>query len=155
MTGGTNGLPGVPSVRLFGIEIRDRLVRRVGEYSPSPSVLTINHYEAPAVTRWLEKDHPVTLRDLLRNPDEREQKIPSFVFMLKRGKQVSYVPDLDVELKVGDQVGLLSRSKGLQQLTTTLHHDASLEYLCTAETVPTTWLWRKLRAARKRVTRRR
>ena len=137
------------------IEIRDRLVRRVGEYSPSPSVLTINHYEAPAVTRWLEKDHPVTLRDLLRNPDEREQKIPSFVFMLKRGKQVSYVPDLDVELKVGDQVGLLSRSKGLQQLTTTLHHDASLEYLCTAETVPTTWLWRKLRAARKRVTRRR
>lgn len=132
-----------------GARIRDQMVRRIGDVSPIPSVLTINHYEAPAVTRWLEAGEQVTLRDLLRNPDDRDAKIFSFVFMLKRGKRISYVPDLEEPLKVGDQVGLLSRTRGLQALNSTLHHDASIEYLCTAQTVPSTWLWRQLREARR------
>ncbi len=132
-----------------GARIRDQMVRRIGDVSPIPSVLTINHYEAPAVTRWLEAGEQVTLRDLLRNPDDRDAKIFSFVFMLKRGKRISYVPDLEEPLKVGDQVGLLSRTRGLQALNSTLHQDASIEYLCTAQTVPSTWLWRQLREARR------
>jgi len=132
-----------------GARIRDQMVRRIGDVSPIPSVLTINHYEAPAVTRWLEAGEQVTLRDLLRNPDDRDAKIFSFVFMLKRGKRISYVPDLEEPLKVGDQVGLLSRTRGLQALKSTLHQDASIEYLCTAQTVPSTWLWRQLREARR------
>jgi branched-chain amino acid transport system permease protein len=49
VTGGTNGLPGVPSVRLFGIEIRDRLHLFVFTWS----VLILGALVAYQVTRGL------------------------------------------------------------------------------------------------------
>ncbi|MCI0429028.1 MAG: branched-chain amino acid ABC transporter permease, partial [Rhodospirillales bacterium] len=49
VTGGTNGLPGVPSVRLFGIEIRDRLHLFMFVWS----VLTVGAVVAYQVNRGL------------------------------------------------------------------------------------------------------
>ena len=124
--------------------LRDRLVDRVGPWCPVPKILRIDSHDAPAITRWFERGNAITISDLLHDPDDRERLIPAFCYMHRRGDTITYLPQADVELQAGDQIGFLARNQGLDALRETLTSDASLEYLVTSKDVPTTWLWRKL-----------
>lgn len=126
------------------LEVRERITARVGQWCPITRIVPIEAHAAPAVCRWLDRGHEVSIADLLRDPDDRDQPIESFPYLHKRGDEVTYLPDPGTLLLKGDQVGLLSRSRGMSQLNGTLFSDASVEYLCTARSVPDAWFWRVL-----------
>lgn len=124
------------------LEVRQRITDRVGESCPIPRLMTVLPHEAPAVCRWLDRGHEVSIADLLRDPDDRDHPISVFPYMHKRGDEITYLPDPQTPLRKGDQVGLLGRDRGLSQLDAIAYSDASVEYLCTARAVPDTWFWR-------------
>lgn len=125
-------------------ELRDRIVARVGKWCPAPKKVHLTMREAPAMVRWMRQGRVLTVGDFLRDPDDRDQAIPAYCHMLKRGDQVVYDPSPDRELVEGDELGLLTRNRALGQLQDTLFSDASLTYTCHGRTVPSTWLWRRL-----------
>lgn len=128
--------------------VREKIVARVDRWCPLSERYTIDSHDAPAVARWISRGHTVTIDDLLRHPDDRDQPVAAFCHLLRRGDQVVHLPDGSTPLQVGDQVGLLARAKGLEQLHQTLFSDATVQYSCTGEQVPSTWVWRQLRARR-------
>lgn len=124
--------------------LRDRMVERMGPWCPTAHLLTIDHVEAPAVSHRLERDLPVTIDDLLRDPDDRDQPIPALCYLLARDGKHTFLPDGSTELRPGDRVGLLARASALLALRETVTADATLAYLVTGREVPSTWLWRRL-----------
>ncbi|ROR54734.1 ion channel [Luteococcus japonicus] len=127
------------------LALRERITSRLDRWCPIPRLIPITQHSAPAVFRWLDRGHKVTLDFLLRDPDDRDHPIEAIPYMLKRGDEITYLPSMDSEVRIGDEVGLLCRGRGLSQLNATLYSDASVEYLCTAREVPSTWVWRMLR----------
>ncbi|MGO4957850.1 NAD-binding protein [Luteococcus sp. Sow4_B9] len=127
------------------LDLRTRITARLDEWCPIPKLIPMNPHAAPAVCRWLERGHSVTIADLLRDPEDREQMIGAYPYLHKRGSRVTYDPPLDTVLRRGDELGLLTRTRGLAQLNDTLYSDAAVEYLCTAHEVPSTWVWRQVR----------
>lgn len=125
--------------------VRDAMVERLGEYSPSATRLQLGGRQAPAVCRWLDRGKTLTLGQLLSDPDDRDQKIDVFCSVLVRDGAMTYVPSRDTELKVGDELGLLVRTKGNTVLSHNLYHDEAVEYLATGIEVPSTWLWRRIK----------
>lgn len=125
--------------------VRDAMVERLGEYSPTATRLQLDGRQAPAVCRWLDRGKTLTLGQLLSDPDDRDQKIDVFCSLLVRDGAMTYVPSRDTELKVGDELGLLVRTKGNTVLSHNLYHDEAVEYLATGIEVPSTWLWRRIK----------
>lgn len=130
------------------VVLRERITERLDQWCPVPRMVPITSHVAPAVCRWLERGHTVTLDDLLRDPDDRSRPIEALPYMFKRGEWISYLPEGDIRLEPGDEIGLLCRNRGIGQLNDTLFSDASVEYLCTAHEVPSTWVWRALKSRR-------
>ncbi len=128
-----------------------RLVDRCGSGSPDPFILVVDAHSAPALVRWLGH-HELTIRDLLRHPDDREKSTGNAVLALNRGGEIAFDPDPDSALEVGDQLLLVSRARGFSALREVLFHDAAVEYVATGHSVPATWIWRRLtgRQARPR-----
>ncbi|WP_420176423.1 potassium channel family protein [Luteococcus sp. OSA5] len=131
------------------LDLRTRITARLDEWCPISKLIPLTPHQAPAVCRWLDRGEQVTIADLLRDPDDREQAISAFAYLHKRGSRITYEPSLDTVLRRGDEVGLLTRTRGLAQLNDTLYADAAIEYVCSGREVPRTWAWRVLSRHRK------
>lgn len=122
---------------------------RLGNYSPTAIKLVLDGRGAPAVCRWLDKGNTLTLGQLLSDPDDRDQPIDVYPSVLVRDGLTQFVPDLRTPLQVGDELGLLVRTRGNTSLSHNVFHDEAVEYLATGESVPSTWLWRQFRDRRR------
>ncbi|XVX20601.1 NAD-binding protein [Actinomycetota bacterium] len=122
----------------------DRLVDRCDTTAPRRDLYVLDGKEAPAAHRWMTRGRDLTLRDLLRDPDDREQPLAIVPLMLIRGTEVAFTPDESVRLEPGDQLLLAGRPRALGDLSEGLFYDSVIEHLATGANVPDTWLWRKL-----------
>lgn len=128
--------------------VRDHLLNRCGRRTPERDVITLSPAHAPAVAGWLQRGQTLTLRDLMRTPDDRETPLPLAAIELIRDGHSRFMPEEDTPLALGDQVLLLGKPGGLSQLGEICHYRATVEYLATGRDVPLTWAWRQLTARR-------
>lgn len=122
--------------------VLDAMIKRLGERTPTAGEVTLNSQDAPAVVRWLESGRDLSVRDLLRHPDDRDDSIAVFPTVLTRDGDVRYLPDADTSLEVGDKLGFMFRTRGKGLLKQTLNYDTVVEYLATGVYRPATWLGR-------------
>lgn len=120
-----------------------RLVDRCGSGSPDPYGLTLDSRSAPAVVRWLHHD-TLTVRDLLRHPDDREDSTANAVLGITRDGEIAFDPDPDTPLQVGDELLLVSHHRTWYAMRDVLFNDGAIEYVVTGNQVPNTWIWRRL-----------
>lgn len=125
-------------------EVRDRVVRRSGRVTPERDVIEIVPRHAPAIVRWLAGGRELTIRDFLRDPDDREVPLPVSVLMLVRGDELLLAPDEDTPLQRDDKVLVVGKANGIGDLSMALFQESAVAYVVTGEQVPSTWVWRKL-----------
>jgi Trk K+ transport system NAD-binding subunit len=133
----------------WATEVRDHLLERCGKRTPQRDVITLSADHAPAVADWLRRGNTLTLRDLMRQPDNRETMLPVAALVLIRDGETQFTPTEDTPLAVDDQVLLLGKPGGLSQAREICHYPATVEYLATGRDVPLTWAWSKLTARRR------
>jgi voltage-gated potassium channel len=119
------------------------LESRCGNYSPVPSMLSLDSREAPAVVDWLGRGE-LTVSDLTRDPEDRERHVPVVVAVLVREGEVVPFPDGATTLRPGDELMLYCGPSGRALLREVLFNDAAAEYAATGRRVPATWIWRRL-----------
>ncbi len=121
--------------------ILDRLVVRIGTESPDHGRVTIADRDTPAVRRWL-RNRTLSIKDLLRDPEDREKTLQVMVVeMLRRGVRTVLPPD-DLELQIGDKLVFVGRPQALTDLGEAMYDDSTLQYLVTGRDVPTSLVWR-------------
>jgi voltage-gated potassium channel len=99
--------------------------------------------EAPSLGPWLDRGG-LQLGDLLRSPDDREERLPAVPLLLGRGEESVLAPDDGVVLRPGDELLLAGRPVARRALEKSLMVDSVPEYLVSGRRVPSGWLWRRL-----------
>lgn len=126
-----------------------RIVARVGRGSPDTDRLVLDAAQAPAVTRWLRQGRTLRLGDLFRHPDDREIKVQALPVTVIRNGVDAFVPDLDLELCVGDTIVAVGRPNAFDIMSQALYYEQTVEYLATGVQVPDTWVGRVLTRRRR------
>jgi voltage-gated potassium channel len=103
----------------------------------------LNPQEAPALQGWLSAGQ-VRLGDLLRNPDDREERLHAVPLLVQRGEDAELAPDEDFVLAPDDEILLVGWLAARRALDTTLTVPAAWGYVVTGRHVPVSWVWRKL-----------
>jgi Trk K+ transport system NAD-binding subunit len=89
-------------------------------------------------------DPPLTLDHLLRDPDDRQQRLKATPLLLRSKGRDRLLPDEHTPLRPGDVV-LFAGAAGVEGLQRrTLADDAAIDYLRTGRDPPRTWLGRML-----------
>lgn len=127
--------------------IMDRLIARAGDGAPDSARITLDAAHAPAAVRWMRQG-TFTIRDLVRDPEDRDRPIACLPVMVVRGEGLGCLPPDDFELQPGDRVLVLGRPDAIEEVKDNLFHDHVVEYLATGRVVPSTWVWRAIRGAR-------
>ena len=120
-----------------------KMADRCGQHLAALWKVRLTAREAPALQRWLAEG-AVTVGDLLRSPDDREQELDAMVLLLLRGDQSILTPDADLVLEPDDQVLIAGRSTSRRALDTTLVVEPVCDYVITGERQPVGVVWRAL-----------
>jgi voltage-gated potassium channel len=121
----------------------DRLSGECGDRLGALFKVRLNSTEAPSLGRWLA-DGSLLLGDLLRSPDDRDQRLPVVPVLLLRDGQSVLAPDDGFVLRADDELLLAGRPVSRRALEKTLMVDSVPAYLVTGRRVPSGWLWRRL-----------
>ncbi|MEN3298195.1 NAD-binding protein [Pseudonocardia sp.] len=124
----------------------DRLTSHCGRHMQELWKVRLNHEESPALTGWLASGE-ATIGDVLRDPDDREQRLPIVVLMVLRGDDAVMAPDDDFVLAPGDELLLYGTAPARRAFSSTMLVDGAAEYVRTGRHVPTGWLWRRFTRA--------
>ena len=116
---------------------------RCGQHLAALWKVRLTAREAPALQRWLVEGE-VTVADLLRSPDDREQELDAMVLLLMRGDHSILTPDGDTVLEPDDQVLVAGRPTSRRALDTTLVVEPVCDYVITGERQPVGTVWRAL-----------
>jgi hypothetical protein len=81
--------------------------------------------------------------DVLRDPDDRDQRLSALVLMVLRDGECLLVPDDDLVLQVGDELLLAGPAAARRGLDATMLVVGAASYVRTGKRVATGWLWRK------------
>lgn len=129
-------------------QLLDRLRARCGAGTPDRIHVELTHEDAPAVMRWLGHD-ALTIGDLVRDPDDRDERLAVVPLVLVRHDGMVFAPSDDEPLARGDELLLAGSQPEFAALHGTLFYDAQVEYVATGREVPTAWVWRALTRTRR------
>jgi voltage-gated potassium channel len=124
-------------------ELIDRLTGLCGDHLEALWKIRLSAEEAPAAQRWLASGE-ARLGDLLRNPEDREERLHAIVLLVLRKREAVLAPDADFVLQRDDELLLAGWAAARRVLATTLVVDSVLEHVVTGRRVPSSWIWRKL-----------
>jgi Trk K+ transport system NAD-binding subunit len=99
--------------------------------------------EAPALTGWLAGGD-ARLGDLMRDPDDREERLEAVPLMVLRGDECVMAPPDDFVLAEGDEMLMAGRPGARRELGMTMLVDTVREYVVSGRHVPASWIWRRL-----------
>jgi voltage-gated potassium channel len=133
----------------WAAEVIERLTEHCGRQLGALWKVRLNEVEAPSLGPWLARGD-LRLGDLLRSPEDREERLPAVTPLVLRGDTCTVTPGEDFVLDAGDQLLIAGRAAARRTLSTTLMVDAVPEYLVSGRRVPSSWIWRRLTRASPR-----
>ncbi|MCL4185812.1 MAG: NAD-binding protein, partial [Burkholderiaceae bacterium] len=102
-------------------EVIHQLRKRGGTRAPATWSVKLDDAQAPAVIeRLADTDRPLTIGDLLRDPDERQEKLPALALLVLRDGRETLLPGEDFALAGGDEILFAGRSRASRRMTATL-----------------------------------
>lgn len=103
---------------------------------------------APALRRSLS-DGTLTVGDLMRDPEDRDQQLPVVVLMLQHPDGTALLgPGPGEPIRMGDQIMIAGQPSARRDLETTLIDESVMEYVLNNRHVPSSWVWRQLKGRR-------
>ncbi len=123
----------------------DRLTSLCGEALQAVWKVRLTAAEAPAVQSWLAEGE-ARLGDLLRDPDDRDERLHAVPLLLARGDGSEDVmaPDDDAVLRVDDELLLVGWPASRRLLDSTLLNGPTSSYVLRGRHVPASWVWRTI-----------
>ncbi|MBY6204167.1 NAD-binding protein [Halomonas denitrificans] len=116
---------------------------------PEISAGRISARRAPAVARVLADDRPVPVGVLLRDPGNRERRLPLSVLMIARDDEQLVFPDESTPLRSGDRLLLAGRPGVAKRVINLMENDQALAYALTGEEILQGWFWDWLQRRRQ------
>jgi hypothetical protein len=126
----------------WAAQVIGRLTEQCSTHLQALWKVKLNDAEAPALGRWLPRGD-VRLGDLMRNPEDRNQRLHAVPLLVLRDSACVLTPGDDFVLAAEDQMLLAGRPSARRALETTLMIDARPEYVIFGRHVPSSWIWRR------------
>jgi voltage-gated potassium channel len=123
----------------------DRLTQQCGRHLDALWKIRLTPGEAPALVRWLASGQ-VTLRDILRDPDDRDMRLEAVPLLLLRDGESRLAPADDTALAVDDELLLAGQPAARRELERTMMLDAAAHFVISGRHVAESWIWRRLTA---------
>jgi voltage-gated potassium channel len=136
----------------WSAELGGRLATRCGEHLQALWKVRLTPQEAPVLVDRLGAGG-IALGDLLRNPEDRAERLHAVVLLVLRGDEAFLAPQADFVVAPGDELLLAGRPGARRALSTILEVEAVLEYVLSGRRMPTSWIWRRLSSAPERSAR--
>ncbi|HSS66762.1 MAG TPA: NAD-binding protein [Gammaproteobacteria bacterium] len=133
----------------------DELRENVGSDTvPRLWTVNIDKRSAPAILQVIENEGSVSLRDVFRDPAERERRLACVALVVRSGKEIRVMPDQFYRIRSGDEILLCGGDKDLHLLEATLHNEYTLKYLISGDDEPRgyvmQWIMRRLNGGQPR-----
>lgn len=143
------------------IDLIHRIKDRCGQFMKDVWNVELSAWEAPALAGYLDPTAvpprqrrirhagqvgrvPLTIHDLFRDPDDRDDRLPVVPLMLLRDGQATIAPSDDTELHLDDELLVAGTRVAQRELHTTLLSEGTAQYVITGARMPESWIWRNL-----------
>ena len=127
----------------WACELVSRIAALVQDRVPYTWQVEMDEDSAYALCDAEERGLPVTLGDLLKDPRDRDDALPSIPLLLEHNAQRELSPDLGVRIRMGDRLLLCGRPESRRRMDYTLQNINALRYVLTGEDLPEGWVWRQ------------
>ena len=132
----------------FARDLLAKLLRHQAEDSPEFTGGRISAKRAPAIARAIDAGIKVPVSTLLRDPRNRDSRLPLEVVLLRRDGEDILCPDDDVALELGDRILLAGHNGAALRVRSALENDRILEYLLVGVDRRSGWVWQRWHARR-------
>jgi voltage-gated potassium channel len=122
-----------------------RLQAACGEPAPAIWSVTLNIADAPAMYHLLMDHGRATVRDLLRQPSNRDETLACVPLFLQRTDEAVELPGDGFVLQPGDRLLFAGRNWAREQQQSLLRSDKVRDYVLTGRDPPVSWIWRRLK----------
>lgn len=129
-------------------ELLSRIAAVVGDTVPEVWDIELSQTNAVAVRQAIDQGREITLRDLIRDPRDRDTDLPCIPLLL--GGTEALLPDPDALVFPGDRILFCGAPGSRQRQTLALRNLNVLNYLLTGEDRPNGLFWRWLAGRRQR-----
>ena len=113
----------------FVHHVLNDLRNRVGDARPHLWTAEISGESAPALAGLVEDGRAVSLGELLRDPTDRDKRLPCVPLVIESGGEVTVMPVLSTPVKLGDQILFCGAYHVPHLLDATLSNEYTLRYL--------------------------
>ncbi len=121
-----------------------RLSAVIGEEVPDIWHYTIDEEHTPAITSLLQEGTAITLDELLRDPRERDERLPCLPLLILRKQEEMLFPACELQLEEGDMLLFAGHIDAFQRMKWVMRNINALRYVQTGEEHPAGYLWRFL-----------
>ena len=123
----------------------DRLQALIGVDAPEIWRCTVNRIDAPACHEALGRaDYPITLRDLCRDPTDRERHLECAPLLVLRASTSLILPDEALPLQRDDEILFAGRPAARSAQRSVLVNLNARDYAVRGVDLPGGWLWQRL-----------
>jgi Trk K+ transport system NAD-binding subunit len=133
----------------WACELVSRIAAIVHEQVPHVWEIQVDDAHAHAVYESTEKGGVVSLGDLLRDPRDRERRLPAIALLALHNGQRELLPSDEFRLRKGDRVLFCGRVCARSRMRWTLQNIHALSYSMTGGSVPEGAVWRWLSSLRR------
>lgn len=119
-----------------------RLSAVVGDSRPHVWSATINHSNAPAVSKSLDFGRSIKITHLTQDPGDRKAKLRCVPLLLIRDNQETLLPEDELEIKIGDKLLFCGTYQDKDNMHWTLNVMRSLNYVMSYKDEPEAYIWR-------------
>jgi voltage-gated potassium channel len=122
-----------------------QLVDIVGENVPETWSVNIDGANAVAVSEYIDSGMIVKLKDLMRDPSNRQNELKLFPLLLVRNGQSILVPEKDSVIVNGDRILFCGTYDAKSALPFSLNNIKTFNYIMSGLEVPDSIIWRLLK----------
>jgi Trk K+ transport system NAD-binding subunit len=113
----------------FVHHVLNDLRNHVGDARPHLWTAEISRDSAPALAGLVEDGRAVSLGELLRDPTDRDKRLPCVPLVMESGGEVTVMPVISTPVKLGDQILFCGAHHVPHLLDATLNNEYTLRYL--------------------------
>jgi voltage-gated potassium channel len=130
---------------LWAYSLSESLRALVGDEAPHFWSFSIDESEAPGLLDIMSGlERPVTIDDLSRSPDARDDRSPCVALLAVRGGSTIELPDDDFAIALGDRVLFAGRIAAEDSQSLLLRNANVAAYVLGDRSEAEGWVWRKL-----------